>query len=78
MMRAIPAIMVRVSGSPKRSREAIAVVATPPRRRAQCALDGHVRFSAVSSRRQTMEPRASAGMIMSRALGPHHSGSKSR
>ena len=30
MMRAMPATMVRVSGSPKRSLEAIAVTATPP------------------------------------------------
>ena len=30
MMSAIPATMVRVSGSPKRSLEAIAVTATPP------------------------------------------------
>ena len=30
MMSAMPATMVRVSGSPKRNREAIAVTATPP------------------------------------------------
>ena len=30
MMSAMPAAMVRVSGSPKRNREAIAVTATPP------------------------------------------------
>ncbi|ERH24791.1 hypothetical protein HMPREF1979_01046 [Actinomyces johnsonii F0542] len=42
------------------------------------ASDRHEWFSAVSSRRQTMEPRVSAGMTMSRTLGPYHSGSKSR
>ena len=50
----------------------------PPRGRAEHVPDRHARFSALSSRRQTMEPKASAGTIMSSALGPHHSGSKSR